>query len=160
MVRIERPQRQAGFAYLWVLLSVALLSVGFVLVLEMDATALRRDQERELLAIGHQFRWAIERYYAEVSPAGIHEYPERLEDLLLDHRGLVEKRHLRKVFVDPMSAKAEWGFVRGAGRIMGVYSLSDRKPIKQDGFEAEDAAFRNASKYREWVFAYSANLSR
>jgi hypothetical protein len=83
-----------------------------------------------------------------------------LEDLLSDHRGLVEKRHLRKVFVDPMSVKAEWGLVRGAGRIIGVYSLSDRKPIKQDGFEPEDAAFRNASQYRDWVFAYSADSSQ
>jgi hypothetical protein len=132
------------------------MSVGLMLLFEMDATLLRREQEKELLFVGRQFRHAIERYHAELSPAGSHVYPERLEDLLLDARGLLAKRHLRKVFVDPMTGKTEWGLIRFGGRIVGVHSLSDKAPIKQEGFEPEDVAFENKARYREWRFVVSA----
>jgi hypothetical protein len=48
--------------------------------------------------------------------------------------------------------------VRVAGRIVGVHSLSSGVPIKQDGFEAEDAGLRGKQAYSEWAFTYPADL--
>jgi len=157
MPRSRRWDRSRGFAYLWVLLLVALLGVGLTVAVEVDATASRRDRERELLAAGRQFQVAIGRYY-EAQGQAKNEYPASLEDLLQDRRFPGIRRHLRKVFVDPMTGKAEWGLVQVAGRVVGVHSLSADVPIKQDGFEPEQAGLRGKQKYADWLFVYPPDL--
>lgn len=149
-----RACRQRGFSYLWVLFLVAFLGVGLTVAVEIEATATQRDKEKELIAIGRQFRTAIGRYWEIQLPDNRHEYPATLGDLLEDKRLPGVKRHLRKLFVDPMTGQAEWGIVRVGGRIVAVHSLSEKAPIKQDGFEAEDMDLRGKQKYSEWVFAY------
>jgi type II secretory pathway pseudopilin PulG len=148
----------AGFAYLWTLLLVAFMGIGLTVAAEVHTTSARRSQERALLNVGHQFRTAIQRYYESALVAGQHQYPASLEDLLRDNRVPGIQRHLRQVFVDPMTGKAEWGVVRVAGRIVGVYSLSEQVPVKVDNFDAEDMAFRGKKKYSEWVFTYPVDL--
>lgn len=90
--------------------------------------------------------------------AGARQYPATLDELLQDPRTPGITRHLRQVFVDPMTGKAEWGLVRVGGRIVGIHSLSERLPIKQAGFEDQDMAFAGKERYRDWVFTYPANL--
>lgn len=149
---------QAGFSYLWLLLLVAFMGSGLTVAVEVDATAVQRDKEKELLAIGRQFRTAIGRYYEIQLPGGRREYPATLDDLLRDNRVPGIRRHLRKVFVDPMTGRPKWGLVRVGGRIVGVHSLADKTPIKQDGFEPEDMRLQGKQKYSEWVFAYPPNV--
>jgi len=148
-------------AYLWLLLLVAMMGVSLVVGVEFYTTSVQRDKEVELLAIGHQFRSAIGRFY-ETQRAGGQgdkgEYPATLDDLLKDNRSLALRRHLRRVFVDPMTGKAEWGLLKVGGKIVGVHSLSDKMPIKQDRFEAEDMGFRGKEKYSDWVFTYPSDL--
>ncbi len=149
---------QSGFAYLWVLLLVAFMGLGLALAAEVDATNVQREREKELISIGRQFRMAIGRYYETQLTAGRKEYPADLTDLLQDKRFPGVRRHSRQVFVDPMSGKKEWGLVRVGGRIVGVYSLSEKQPIKQDGFEADNASLKGKKKYSEWAFTYPADL--
>lgn len=150
-----------GFAYLWTLLLVAQLGLGLVIGMEVYATSVQRDKEYELLAIGRQFRTALQRYY-EMQRGGPDdgkgEYPATLDDLLKDNRSPGIRRHLRRVFVDPMTGKPEWGLVKISGRIVGVHSLSEKRPIKQDRFEPEEAGFRGKQKYSDWVFTYPPHL--
>lgn len=146
-----------GFSYLWVLLSVAFLGVSLVLAAEVHTTATRRSQEAELLAIGHQFREALRRFH-ERQVNGGKQYPSTLDELLQDPRGAGLTRHLRQVFVDPMTGKPEWGLVRVAGRIVGVHSLSEGQPLKQAGFDDEDIGFQQAKRYRDWVFVHPPGL--
>lgn len=153
-----RRTREAGFSYLWVLLLVAFMGLSLTIAVDIDSTAAQRDRERELLSIGRQFRTAIGRYYETQLTAGKREYPPALEDLLKDGRFPGIRRHLRQVFVDPMTMKSEWGLVKVGWRIVGVHSLSDKTPIKQDGFEAEEMSFRGKQKYAEWLFVYPADL--
>lgn len=134
------------------------MGVGLTVAADIDATVAQRDREKELLSIGRQFQTAIGRYYETQLPGGRREYPGNLEDLLQDPRFPGVKRHLRKIFTDPMTGKPEWGLVRVSGRIVGVYSLSEKRPIKQANFEAEVAHFQGASKYTEWKFAYPSDL--
>lgn len=153
------PRRlTAGFAYLWVLLTVALMGLALTMAVEVDLTTTRRDREKELLAIGRQFRAAIGSYYERTVSANQREYPARLEDLLQDERDGVMRRHLRKIFVDPMTGKAEWEVIRVGGRIVGIHSTARTKPIKQAGFEAEDVSFGNKNSYSEWIFTYPPGL--
>ncbi|MDR2625132.1 MAG: type II secretion system protein [Zoogloeaceae bacterium] len=159
-MKVSRPafSRQAGFSYLWVLLLVALMGVGLTVAVEMDSTVSQRDREKALLATGRQFQVAIGHYYEGLQTGGRNEYPASLEDLLQDPRYPGTMRHLRKIFVDPMTGKAEWGLVRIGGRIVGVHSLSGKTPIKQANFEAEVSHFAGAQKYTDWVFTYPPDL--
>lgn len=156
---LRQPARCArGFSYLWVLMLVAFMGLSLVLAVDIDSTATQRDKEKELLAIGRQFRSAIMAYHEVQLMAGRPDYPATLEDLLQDRRFPGIRRHLRKVFVDPMTGRAEWGLVKWEGRIVGVHSLSDKVPIKQTGFEAEELNLAGRQKYSEWIFAYPADV--
>lgn len=160
---LPRIAGAGGFAYLWLLLLVALMGLSLTVGVQFYSTSVQRDKEYELLAIGRQFRAAIGRYHetqraTTPGEAKGGDYPATLDDLLKDNRSLSTQRHLRRVFVDPMTGKAEWGLLMIGGRIVGVHSLSDKVPIKQDRFEAEDMGFRGKQKYSDWVFTYPSDL--
>jgi type II secretory pathway pseudopilin PulG len=143
-----------GFTFIGVLFLVALMGTALVAVAQVWHTQVQRDREVELLFVGSQFRRAISLYY-ERAPGGARTYPKQLEDLLKDPRYPNVERHLRKLYVDPMTGKAEWGLMKAPdGSILGVYSLSEETPIKIAGFTGPDAAFADSVSYREWKFAY------
>ncbi|MCL2021813.1 MAG: type II secretion system protein [Betaproteobacteria bacterium] len=152
------PRQQVGFTYLWVLMLVALMGMALTVAAEMDSMVSRRDREKHLLAVGRQFQIAIAHYYERMLVNGRNEYPRSLEDLLKDPRYPGTMRHLRRIFVDPMTGKTEWGLVRLGDRIVGVHSLSEQKPVKQDNFEVEAAHFAGSESYTQWVFTYPPNL--
>jgi len=143
-----------GFTYIGLLIVVALIGIGLAAAGPVSHTLQLRDKERELLFAGDQFRRAIEMYY-EKSPGGLKQYPKKLEDLLLDNRYPTVQRHLRKVYVDPLTGKKQWGLVEMQGiGITGVYSLSDQQPLKSANFPALYQSFRTAKKYSDWKFVY------
>lgn len=150
----EAGRREGGFTYLAMLLLVVTTSTGAVAVSTLWHTAERREQERELLAAGDELRRAIASYHTQ-SPGGRRQYPRRLEDLLLDPRFPGIRRHLRRILVDPVSGKAEWGLVKAPdGGIMGVHSLSGAVPLKTAGFAPAHRFFEGTSSYRQWEFVY------
>jgi type II secretory pathway pseudopilin PulG len=137
--------RAAGFTYLAVLFATAILSAGVGLSIEAWHTTLRRQKEAELLHIGRQFQRAIFQYY-EGSPDGRPRYPRELKDLLKDERYPSTRRHLRKIYRDPITATAEWGMMKAPdGGIMGVYSPSRDVPLK---------TLMPGATYADWKFAY------
>jgi type II secretory pathway pseudopilin PulG len=141
----------AGFTYVWLLLAVAFMAVGLAAIAEVATTAMRRDKEAELLFVGDQFARAIALYRA--SSPGSQQYPQRLEDLLADKRVPNVRRHLRRIYPDPMTGSAEWGLVRGpGGGIVGVYSRSTTPPLKTANFPKGYEAFASAASYAEWRF--------
>ncbi len=144
-----------GFTYLWLLLAMALIGVGLAAAAEIAGTAIRRDKEADLLFVGDQFVRAIALYRAS-SPVGTPQFPQRLEDLLADKRFPNVRRHLRRVYPDPMTGSADWGLVRAAnGGITGVYSRSTAQPTKVANFPKGYEAFAGAASYGDWVFAYA-----
>ena len=146
------PQR--GFTYLGMLLIVALMGFGLAAFGELYSHASQREKERELLFIGNQFREAIGSYYNR-SP-GAKVYPKKLDDLVEDKRFPMPQHHLRRVYSDPMTGKAEWALVEApGGGFMGVHSLSEETPIKSADFSAKDAALADAENYTKWMFTYS-----
>lgn len=149
---MPRRSGQRGFTYIGVLILVALAGVALAGAGELWSTESKRDKEAQLLFIGDEFRRAIGSYY-EGSP-GAKQFPQRLEELLEDKRLPVMRRHLRRIYVDPMTGKPEWGLVKYGDRIIGVYSLSEAKPLKTANFRSEDDAFKGSGAYAEWRFVY------
>lgn len=127
------------------------------LAAELWTTAVKREREKELLFIGRQFRDAIGRYY-EATPGSAKQYPVTLDDLISDARYPQPRRHLRKVYLDPMTGNNEWGVMRLGGRIVGIHSLSDAAPMKTAGFLQSEGAFQSSEKYSDWVFTYPTDL--
>lgn len=151
--RRPRRLRHLGFTYLTIIFIVAIMGGGLALLGEVWHTAVQHEKEAELLFIGNQYRRAIERYYL----AGPRVYPRSLDDLLKDPRRPTIERHLRKNFTDPITGKTEWGVIKAPdGGVMGVYSLSDQKPLKSANFRLRDKGFENVEKYSDWKFIYLA----
>ena len=140
--------RQSGFTYIGVLIGVAILGAMLASLGTVWHTMAQRDQEKELLFVGHQFRLALNRYYQSNQ-----RYPLRLEQLVQDDSAQVVRRYLRKIYVDPLTRQPSWGLVTQAdGQIVGVYSLSGKAPLKKAGFRPQDADFGEKSKISDWLF--------
>ncbi len=236
------PCLEKGFVYLWALFAVVLAGVAMAGAGQMWQVKSQREKEAELMFIGEEFRKAIMSYYN----ANSKQYPASLEDLLKDSRSVNIKRHLRKIYIDPMTNTSEWGIVEepppntaaakssassaqnknsttgssststgnqatnpnqtansgqatnpsqtgnpnqsantgqtsttnpsqptgstadnkststsssgmssGIGtKIIGVYSLSEKKPIKKDQFPEHYAKFKEALTYKDWHFVF------
>jgi type II secretory pathway pseudopilin PulG len=145
---------QEGFTYLWVLFMVAALGTALGAAAELWSTEQQREKERELLFVGDQFRQAIKGYYLQTAGAA-KGYPPTLDALLKDPRVPGVRRYLRQVYLDPITGSAEWGLVKvPGGGIAGVYSLSEKKPLKTANFPLADQDFEGKTKYSDWVFVY------
>lgn len=172
------PGRERGFTYLGLIVTVAIIGLVGAATLKVDALLRRAAAEQELLEIGAAFSEAL-RSYADATPRGQPQLPPpSLQDLLKDPRYPGVRRHLRKIFVDPMTGKAAWGIVyannpngsgsgsgsgwsgglaasNGGSGVLAVYSLSQAKPFKVANFDARFQNFENKEHIAEWKFAAS-----
>ncbi len=146
-------QRQRGVVLLVLLIALTLLGIGLMNAVDVSTLSRQREREQELLFVGEQYRQAIRRYY-NAAPGAQRGYPTSLELLLEDDRYPIPVRHLRRAYPDPITGKAEWGLLKAGDRILGVYSLSENAPLKQAGFTRAHEAFKDATSYKDWVFAY------
>ena len=144
--------QQQGFTYIGVLVIVAVIMMALGAASQIWHSVMKREKEQELLFIGHQFRAAIGKYYAQSGG----RYPPSLDALLeSSDLGVKKVRFLRKLYKDPMTGESDWGLVVGADKkITGVYSLSEEKPYKTAGFINADAELELAKTYSDWKFVY------
>jgi type II secretory pathway pseudopilin PulG len=140
-----------GFTYVGLLLFIAITGIGLSVAGISWQYQVRAEKEKQLLFVGSEFRNAINSYYAN-TPDATKVYPVSINDLLLDKRMPNIKRHLRKIYQDPMTGKVDWGFVTQQGRVVGIYSRSTLVPFKKNGFNAAEAKFASAKNYRGWIF--------
>lgn len=144
--------RQGGFAFVWVLMTLAIFSLGMAIVGPRWSDDALRDRERELVRVGSLYAQAIAAYRA-ASPGSIKTYPAKLENLTSDDRMVSMTRHLRKLYVDPLDPGRPWGLVRGAdGTIRGVYSQADGKPMNIERVDLGWLALPAAQRYADWKF--------
>lgn len=149
-----------GFTYIGLLILIAIMGAVLAATGEVWRTVQLREKEKELLFVGEQFRRAIGQFY-ESTPGAHKHYPLVMEDLLLDKRYVTPRRHLRKIYRDPMTGDTEWGIVRTSeGRIMGVYSRAEGTPFKTGNFPEALKYLEGKQSYSEWKFVYvPANLT-
>lgn len=153
MARPTPPGRQAGVAFLGLLLVIAAMGATLAAGGTLWREVQQREKERELLFVGMQYRNAIRDYY--VNSPQVARYPPNLAALLKDERQPATKRYLRRPYRDPLSNSREWGLVKAPeGGIMGVYSLAAGRPIKQANFPAELRWSGELPSYADWQFIY------
>lgn len=146
-------RRQHGFTYLSLVILLAILGLVGAAALKVESLLARAAAEQELLEIGAAFSAALDSY-AAATPAGKPTQPPTLQDLLKDNRFPTIRRHLRKIFVDPISGKAEWGitYVGDKVGVIGVYSLAQAQPLKLANFDERFQNFENKTHYADWKF--------
>jgi type II secretory pathway pseudopilin PulG len=143
-----------GSTLIGLMVVLAILSLSAT-VAGTDWKVLRRqEREKELLWRGDQYRRAIASYYERSDVGNSKQYPPDLKALLEDGRGLVKKKHIRRLYDDPMTG-GKWEIIPGpAGGVMGVRSRSTLRPFKEDGFSPEEKGFAGAKSYIDWRFQY------
>ncbi|PHV07376.1 type II secretion system pseudopilin PulG [Janthinobacterium sp. BJB412] len=153
-------RRQGGFTYLSLIILVAVIGLVAASTLKMGALLQRARAEQELLNIGAEFSDALQSY-ANATPAGQPPQPPSLKELLKDPRFPGVRRHLRKLFVDPMTGSAEWGVVYLADKVgvIAVYSLSDAKAIKLSNFPARYQVFEGKTLVSDWKFTMTGKAA-
>jgi type II secretory pathway pseudopilin PulG len=145
---------QSGFAYLFVLMLIALVGMGLAAAGTLWRTESQRAREAELLFIGDQYRQAIRSYY-ELEPAQP-RLPQNIDELLEDRRRPDTVRHLRRAWRDPVTGGA-FALITAPDTqgIVGVHSQGSSRPFKQAGFLPRDEAFAGAASYADWHFTYT-----
>ncbi|WP_326534471.1 type II secretion system protein [Pseudorhodoferax sp.] len=146
------PLAHRGFTLPALLLMVMLVSLAAATTGPLWSHTERRDRERELIKIGSLYADALTAY-RQASPGTTRQFPERLEELLLDPRFVGYRRHLRRLYPDPLQPSAPWGLVRDEqGRIAGVHSLSEQAPIAHAPALPSRQKLQPAGRYRDWKF--------
>jgi type II secretory pathway pseudopilin PulG len=146
--------RQNGFAYLSLLIFLALMGFVCAMAVQVGGLVHRRAAEQALLDVGLEFARALSSY-ADQTPAGMDDQPLSLQELLLDTRHTQKVRHLRQIYPDPMTGSTEWGLELDPDtrRIIGVFSLSTHKPIKVGNFPPGLDTLNKKEFISEWVFS-------
>jgi len=146
-------QRAAGFTYVGLLIAIALLGIALAAAGTVWKTQAQREREAELMFVGREYRNAIASYYR--AGAG-RQYPQSLDDLLVDNRSPEPRHHLRRLYPDPMTGAADWTLVAAPSLgIMGIASSSQAEPMKKDGFAPAEESFKDKTCYCDWQFVYT-----
>lgn len=127
---------------LWIALSGAVLAAAGR-SWSLDA---QRQREAELAFRGRQIAQAIAAYAAPLNVNGcanLVEYPRQLAELLEDRRCGLMRRHLRRLYDDPIGRSPQWGLVIVDERIRGVHSRSTAAVLRK---------VEGAPTYDAWVF--------
>ena len=148
-----QANRPSGFAYLSLLILIAVVGLTTSTTVTLGRLAQRRAAEQALLETGSTIQRAVESYI-RATPSGQPMYPNSLEDLLRDPRFPGIRRHLRSAYADPMTGNSSWGIIASptGNGLMGVYSLSVDPPIKKAQFESYLIGFDGAQSYGQWRF--------
>lgn len=149
----QRAPREAGFTYLGVIVLVTIIGLVGAAALKVDALLRRAAAEEELLETGAAFSAALQSY-AAATPTGQPQQPRTLQDLLKDPRFPGVRRHLRKIFVDPMTGTTEWGVLYQGDHVgvLAVYSRSAARPLKLANFDTRFVGFENKEHISDWKF--------
>jgi len=143
---------QRGFTFVVVLVLMALVMLGLSIAGPLWSQQARREREQELLRIGALYAEAIASY-RQSQTGSLTLNPPKLEELLLDTRFIAVRRHLRKLYPDPVNPGQGWGLVLDErGRIAGVRSMSDEAPLAEHTIDLGVTVLARAQRYSDWKF--------
>ena len=154
-MRAPRYPHQRGIVLLAVLLFILVSTLGAGTLVQMHQTQTQREREEQLLFVGDQYRRAIASYYNTIPPGASRSLPQSLANLLDDHRFPTAMHHLRRLYPDPMTGRADWQLIQAGAGISGVSSLSNQPTLKKKGFTKEFTQFEDKNLYSDWKFSIS-----
>jgi type II secretory pathway pseudopilin PulG len=147
-----RTGRARGFTYLAVLWLLAVLAAGSGVAAQRMTTAVQRERETEMRFRAQEIVRAIERYHAR-TPAGKPSWPAGLDDLVEDVRHDPPLRHLRRLYDDPFTGRADWRPLRLAGGgLVGVRSRSERPALQLAATVAATRRSGDLLRVGDWTF--------
>ncbi len=144
-------RNSCGFTYMALLAAIIIIGISLGATGKYWQNIIQRDKEEELLFRGDEYRKAIGKYYAAIP--GRAQYPATIDNLLKDERTPQGKRYLRRKYKDSFTDE-NFKEIKDplSNRIMGVYSPSNKKPIKHSNFPEPFNEFAGKSKYSDWRF--------
>ena len=144
---------ESGYTLVALLVAVFVVALGLSVAGPTWREQNRRLQERELMRIGVLYAHALAEF-RESAPGSLKTYPKSLDELALDTRFLGVRRHLRRLYPDPLDPARPWGVVRDIdGYIVGVYSQSSDVPLVTEAVELGDITLAPARHYSDWKFS-------
>lgn len=118
-MRTGSARTSGGFTYMLLLSIVAIIAAASASALSLGLRMERAGAERELAWCERQYARAIARYAA--ATPGVAHGPRTVAELLLDSRRPGVVRHLRHVYVNPVTMGDDWRVFRDrAGWIVAV----------------------------------------
>lgn len=142
---------EAGFAFVVVLVLLALCALALSAAGPIWSQDAIRERELELLRVGRLYADAL-KSFRDASPGSMAQYPNRLEQLVQDDRFVGVRRHLRKLYSDPVNPGQPWGLIRNQqDGIVGVFSRSSEQPLSAAPVQIP-ALERRAQHYADWKF--------
>lgn len=136
-----------------ILLFILIATLAAGSMVQLYQTQTQREKEAQLLFVGDQYRRAIYSYFNAFPPGSARALPQSLDDLLYDVRFPTPMQHLRRMYPDPMTGKADWQLVSEGNGIVGVRSRSTLAPFKVSDFAQPYKTFENKTSYADWVFS-------
>ena len=151
---MPKLKHQAGFSLVELVVAITIMAILATAALPLARLVVRREKERELRNDLHEMRDAIDKYKDAADRGmfqiklGTEGYPPDLETLVngIDIEQKKKVRFLRKIPVDPMTGKADWGLRSmqddptsdsfGGQNVFDVYSKSEATAI--DGTRYKD----------------------
>lgn len=144
---------QSGYTLVALLVVVFVISLGLAVAGPTWREQGRRLHERELMRVGMLYAQALADFRAS-SPGSLKAYPRSLDELLLDPRFLGVRRHLRRLYPDPVDPTQPWGLTKDAdGNITGVYSQSADEPLAAGSVDLGGLVLAPARHYSDWKFS-------
>lgn len=144
-----------GFTFIAALMMVMVMGLMMGMAGQTWKQVMIREREEELMFRGAQYRDALEKWYKTSPGPGLHGgmVLNDLKDLLQDPHSPGKTRYLRKLYKDPITGK-DFDVLRQPGRgIVGVFSRSEDKPIKQGNFPEDFKEFEGQDQYKKWIFS-------
>lgn len=139
-----------GYTYLGLLFVLAMGGAALARLGEVATTAAQRERELELLFRGEEIQHAIEAY-ARATPAGHGRWPSRLQDLLVDKRHAMPRHHLRRLYPDPFTGRADWVLLPAPGAEPGFQGVSSAAQVRPHRAE-QTAGQGSRDCVCDWVF--------
>src|SRR5215470_2344919 len=147
-------RRVSGFTLIELIVATAILVILTTMALPLARVSIKREKERELRYDLWQMRDAIDRYKDAADRAafqiklGSEGYPPDLDTLVngVDSNGK-KLKFLRRIPVDPMTGKAEWGM-----RSMQDDPTSDSWGGESvfDVYTKSESTALDGTKYKDW----------
>jgi type II secretory pathway pseudopilin PulG len=156
---------ERGFSYLLLLFLVLLSGVALAALGENVTVGVQREREAELLWRGTEIARALARYHA-VPVSGASRYPATLEELVEDRRLADPRYHLRRLYLDPYTGRADWVLLRDEqGGIVGIHSRASAVALARVDVPSVDSGGTAPSndparrRVDQWHFMADANAS-